>query len=146
VLVENELNPIAGCVLNGLHLFSSGFNPRNIIDSLAKQVMFLNRVTEAWNKVLSGWQINAIFTALDGFPFGPSTGSNWSGDGNTGNPDRPNWNPSFMGPIIEGTPNQWFNPNAFSLEAAGTFGNVGKNVLIGPNESQGLWDPPEWRR
>jgi hypothetical protein len=82
---------------------------------------------------LSGWQINAIFTALDGFPFGPLTGSNRSGDGNTGNPDRPNWNPSFTGPIIEGTPNQWFDPNTFSLEAVGTFGNVGKNVLIGPN-------------
>jgi hypothetical protein len=32
-----------------------------------------------------------------------------------------------------GNPNQWFNPNAFSLEAIGTFGNVGKNVLTGPS-------------
>jgi hypothetical protein len=94
---------------------------------------FLNGMTGALDKVVSGWQFNSIFTALSGFPFGPLTGSNRSGDGNTGNPDRPNWNSAFIGPVIEGTPNQWFNPNAFSLEAVGTFGNVGKNVLLGPD-------------
>jgi hypothetical protein len=88
--------------------------------------------TGAWEKVVSGWQVNSIFTSLSGFPFGPLTGSNRSGDGNTGNPDRPDWNPAFTGPVIERTPGQWFNPNAFSLETAGTFGNVGKNVLVGP--------------
>jgi hypothetical protein len=98
-----------------------------------KNKPFLNGETGARNKMVSGWQLNSIFTGLSGFPFGPLTGSNRSGDGNTGNPDRPNWNPAFTGPVIEGTPNQWFNPNAFSLEAVGTFGNVGKNVLIGPN-------------
>jgi hypothetical protein len=97
----------------------------------------LNGLTGVRSKVASGWQINSIFTALSGFPFGPLSGSNRSGDGNTGNPDRPNWNPAFTGPVVEGSPNQWFNPNAFSLEAVGTFGNVGKNVLVGPN-LQGL--------
>jgi hypothetical protein len=93
---------------------------------------FLNSFNGARSKVISGWQLNSILTALSGFAFSPLTGSNRSGDGNTGDPDRPNWNPAFSGPVIEGTPNQWFNPNAFSLEPAGTFGNVGKNVLIGP--------------
>jgi len=98
-----------------------------------KHRRFLSGVTGVWSEVVSGWQLNSILTVLSGFPFGPLTGSNRSGDGNTGNPDRPNWNPTFTGPVIEGSPNQWFNPNAFSLEAAGTFGNVGKNVLVGPN-------------
>jgi hypothetical protein len=93
----------------------------------------LNGLTGGWGKVVSGWQINSIFTALSGFPFGPLTGSNRSGDGNTSNPDRPNRNPAFSGPVIEGTAIQWFNPNAFSLETAGTFGNVGKNGLVGPS-------------
>ena len=33
---------------------------------------------------------------------------------------------------MEGNPNQWFNPNAFVLPAAGTYGNVGRGVLSGP--------------
>jgi hypothetical protein len=28
--------------------------------------------------------------------------------------------------------NQWFNPNAFSLPAAGTYGNLGRGVFTGP--------------
>jgi hypothetical protein len=31
-----------------------------------------------------------------------------------------------------GSPNQWFNPNAFSLPQAGTFGNLGRGVFSGP--------------
>jgi hypothetical protein len=34
--------------------------------------------------------------------------------------------------VIEGGPNQYFNPNAFALPATGTYGNVGRNVLTGP--------------
>jgi hypothetical protein len=98
-----------------------------------KNKPLLHGVTGVWDKIVTGWQVNSIVTILSGFPFGPLTGSNRSGDGNTTNPDRPDWNPAFTGSVIEGTPNQWFNPNAFNLEAAGTFGNVGKNVLVGPN-------------
>jgi hypothetical protein len=119
---------VSGINQKNQFVFSGGYEL-----PFGKHKPFLNGVSGAWYKVVSGWQINSIITALDGFPFGPLTGSNRSGDGNTGNPDRPNWNTSFTGPIIEGTPNQWFNPNAFSLEPVGTFGNVGKNVLIGPN-------------
>jgi hypothetical protein len=36
---------------------------------------------------------------------------------------------AFTGPVIEENANNWFNPNAFSLEAVGTFGNVEKNPL-----------------
>jgi hypothetical protein len=34
--------------------------------------------------------------------------------------------------VILGSPNQYFNPNAFVLPAAGTYGNVGRDTLIGP--------------
>lgn len=30
------------------------------------------------------------------------------------------------------TPERWYDPNAFALPEAGTFGNVGRNVLVGP--------------
>ncbi len=83
-------------------------------------------------RVLGGWQLNGIATLLSGFPITPQTGSNRSGDGDTRNPDRPNLNPAFSGPIVTGNPNQWFNPNAFVLPTAGTWGNAGRGILTGP--------------
>jgi hypothetical protein len=84
------------------------------------------------NALLGGWQVNAIVTALSGFPITPQVGSNRSGDGDTRNPDRPSYNTAFSGSIVQGSPTQWFNPNAFVLPAAGTWGNVGRGILIGP--------------
>jgi len=81
---------------------------------------------------LSGWQVNGIATLLTGFPFTPLIGSNRSGDGDTRNPDRPSLNPAFSGPILLDNPNQWFNPNAFILPPAGTYGNLGRGTFIGP--------------
>ena len=81
---------------------------------------------------MNGWQLNGIATLLSGFPLTPLVGTNISGDGDTRNPDRPSWNPNFSGPVIQGNPNQWFNPQAFILPAPGTYGNVGRGVLTGP--------------
>ena len=59
-------------------------------------------------------------------------GSNRSGDGDTRNPDRPSLNPAFTGPVIVGTAQEWFNPNAFILPAYGTYGNLGRGTYDGP--------------
>lgn len=83
-------------------------------------------------RLLGGWQINGIATLLSGFPFTPQIGANRSGDGDTRNPDRPSLNPSFGGPVVLGNPNQWFNPAAFVLPTAGTYGNLGRGVYRGP--------------
>jgi len=91
-----------------------------------------NSLGNAGNRLVSGWQVNAIVSLLDGFPFTPEVGSNQSGDGDTRNPDRPSINPAFTGPVIVGSPNQWFNPHAFLLPQAGTFGNIGRGILTGP--------------
>ena len=79
-----------------------------------------------------GWQLNGIASLLSGFPFTPQIGSNWSGDGDTRNPDRPSVNPAFSGPPLLRTPNQWFDPNAFVLPTPGTYGNLGRGTLTGP--------------
>jgi hypothetical protein len=84
------------------------------------------------NKLLGGWQLNGIATFLGGFPFTPVIGTNRSGDGDTRNPDRPSWNPTFTGPVVLGNPGQWFNPNAFTLPALGTYGDMGRGVFTGP--------------
>jgi Carboxypeptidase regulatory-like domain len=95
-----------------------------------------NNFGPAGNRLVSGWQLNTIVSLLDGFPFTPQVGSNQSGDGDTRNPDRPSLNPAFSGPVVLGNPNQWFNPNAFLLPPAGTFGNVGRGVYSGPGMAE----------
>jgi hypothetical protein len=84
------------------------------------------------NKIIGGIQLNEITTLLSGLPFTPLMGSNRSGNGDTRNPDRPNLNPAFTGPVVTGDPNQWFNPNAFTPAPYGTYGNVGRGVYNGP--------------
>ena len=46
---------------------------------------------------------------------------------------RPNLKPGFSNNPIIGTANQWFDPNAFSIQAPGTLGNLGRNTVRGPH-------------
>ena len=84
------------------------------------------------NKRMGGWQLSGIATMLSGFPFTPQVGSSRSGNGDTRNPDRPNLNPSFSGPVLLRQQTRWFDPNAFSLPPFGTYGNLGRGVYSGP--------------
>ncbi len=83
-------------------------------------------------EALGDWQISGIETLQTGLPFTPQLAYNPSNDGDTRNPVRPSWNPAFTGSVIEGVPGQYFNPAAFIQPAAGTYGNVGRNILQGP--------------
>jgi hypothetical protein len=83
-------------------------------------------------KLLGGWTLSGIATVQSGFPFTPQLGYNPSNDGDSRNPIRPSWNPAFQGPVIEGSPSQYFNPAAFAAPASGTYGNVGRDTLTGP--------------
>ena len=85
------------------------------------------------NYLIGGWQWNGIFSAQSGFPITPTAGQNISGTGDSNNPDRPNWNPNFTGPVVTGKPNQWYNPAAFTLPTPGTFGNVPRGAFSGPD-------------
>jgi hypothetical protein len=89
---------------------------------------------------ISGWAASSIVTVQSGFPMTPQLSYNPSNDGDTRNPVRPFLNPNFTGPIIEGTPAQWFNPAAFLAPPAnsGFFGNLGRDTLIGPGVA--VWD------
>jgi Carboxypeptidase regulatory-like domain len=83
-------------------------------------------------KLAGGWTVSAIETLQSGFPFTPQLGFNPTNNGDSRNPIRPSWNPSFSGPVVLGGPNLYFNPAAFVVPAAGTYGDVGRNVLTGP--------------
>jgi hypothetical protein len=84
------------------------------------------------DRLIGGWQWNGIVTVQSGFPLTPQVGANVSGTGDTDNPDVPNWNPAFSGPVILGRPDQWFDRGAFALPTNGTFGNVARGSIIGP--------------
>jgi hypothetical protein len=99
---------------------------------------FMGKVTGPADKIISGWQINSIGTIYTGLPLTPVTGNNQTGSGEQSNSDRPSWNPAFTGPLIVGSPQEWFNPNAFMLQQSGTYGNVGKGIMRGPGLKE--WD------
>jgi hypothetical protein len=92
----------------------------------------LANANRAANAIFGGWQVNAIFAAQTGFPFTPLVGFNQSADGNSRNPDRVSINPNFSGNIVQNNPNQWFNPQAFWLPAAGTYGDAGRDIIEAP--------------
>jgi len=90
-----------------------------------------------WKGLLAAnWQASGIVTLQSGLPFTPQLSYNPSNDGDTRNPVRPSWNPAFRGQVILGGPSEYFNPLAFLQPLAGTYGNVGRNILQGPSLTQ----------
>jgi TonB dependent receptor len=86
--------------------------------------------------VLTGWQTFGIVTLQSGRPFtvaliqeldNSNTGRSTLGFGAN---DRPNivGNPELSNP----TPDLWFNPSAFAFPPFGSFGDAGRNILVGP--------------
>jgi hypothetical protein len=100
----------------------------------------LYQLPSAHNILANGWSLSTVVTLQGGLPFTPQLSYNPSNSGDTRNPVRPFYNPAFTGPVIEGNPNQWFNPAAFLAPPnnSGFFGNVGRDTLIGPGLA--TWD------
>ncbi len=93
---------------------------------------FLHEARGVEDVLVAGWQLNGIATLLSGFPFTPQIGANRSGNGDTRTPDRPSISPNFNGTVITGSQTRWFNPNAFLLPTAGTWGDLGRGTFRGP--------------
>src|ERR1700722_8901766 len=102
----------------------------------------------ALGAVVNGWRVDSIATFSSGQPFTPLLATNNARDLDTaGSSERPNLNPGFSNNpthgvsagcpgFAAGTPvgvaSNWFNPCAFSLPIAGTYGDLGRNTIIGP--------------
>ncbi len=97
---------------------------------------FLNHAPAPVNFAAAGWTASAIVNVQSGFPFSPQLGYNPTGNGDTRNPVRPNWNPAFSGKLYPRKESQYFNPAAFLPPAAGTYGNVSRDALTGPGLSE----------
>lgn len=84
--------------------------------------------------LLGGWQVNNIISYQSGTPFNPIISVSNSRNGNPDNNERPDWVPGFNPQnAVTGDPNQYFNRAAFVRAPLGQFGDVGRNVLIGPD-------------
>ena len=83
-------------------------------------------------RIIKGWSVSEIATLQSGFPFTPQLGFNPTNNDDSRNPIRPSLNPEFKGRVIEGGPKQYFNPAAYVVPADGTYGNAGRDSLVGP--------------
>ena len=90
--------------------------------------------------LLHGWHLSGIWTMRSGNPLTVFVQTNrsrsqWNPSRGPGiGQDRPSYAPGY-GPdnAVLGRPEQWFDPSAFVLQPAGTFGNTGRGDFIGPN-------------
>ncbi len=92
------------------------------------------------NRFVEGWQISGIESADSGYPENITDGYDEASGGSHGVTLVPR--PNYVGGCnVYGVPGgqsaaQWFNPDCFTLEAPGTFGNLGRATLRGPD----FWD------
>ncbi len=88
--------------------------------------------------MINGWELSAIVTLQSGLPFNITSGSDINLDGK--NNDRVN----VVGNLYldphrsrNDVSNAWFNTAAFAKPAAGTDGNLGRNVVDAPGIERG---------
>ena len=139
----------------------SNFDVRhNAIINALYELPFGKSLRGVGRQLFSGWQIGGIGTFAAGVPFTVENSANRSQNQATGSnfSDRPNLvtgasnNPTHgvsagctfgtgtsaitvaAGTPV-GTPSHWFDPCAFVPQPLGTFGNLGRNTLIGPGRS-----------
>jgi hypothetical protein len=87
-------------------------------------------------RILGGIQLSGILSLQTGFPFTINVQGDPAnvGAGTGGIYVRPNAVPGTTAALSgsERSTSRFFNTGAFTIPAAGTFGNVGKNTVVGP--------------
>ncbi len=81
-------------------------------------------------RLTDGWQLSGIYTWASGVPITPF----WNGAAPSGSGESSNDRPNAVGDPNNGPKrwDAWFNTAAFVPAAPGTFGNAGRNTVIGP--------------
>ncbi|MGB7845775.1 MAG: hypothetical protein WBL63_09190, partial [Candidatus Acidiferrum sp.] len=94
--------------------------------------------------IAGGWRLSSLFQWHSGVPFTPVIQSSVAVgvDPALGPSLNQSYTNNNLFPNLIGNPNtgghsvaKWFNPAAFANPANGTFGNLGRNTLIGPGYS-----------
>jgi len=112
----------------------------NLVVSFSYELPFARNLDGAAGAILDGWTASGIWTARSGQPLTVFVAANrsrsqWNPSRGPGiGQDRPSYAPGH-GPdnAVLGRPEQWFDPAAFVLQPAGTFGDTGRGDLRGPN-------------
>ena len=119
----------------------SDFDVRhNWVLNFSWELPFANRLTGAAAAILDGWNLSGIWTARSGQPLTVFVASNrsrsqWNPSRGPGiGQDRPSYAPGLdPDTAVLGRVDRWFNPAAFALPPAGTFGNTGRGDFRGPD-------------
>jgi hypothetical protein len=83
------------------------------------------------NTLVRGWQISGILATNSGLPLNIQDGYDEAAGGSpVGLTPRPDYVPGCK--VQVGRVNGWYNPQCFTLEAPGTLGNLGRNIVRGP--------------
>ena len=95
---------------------------------------FAYQVPLGMNRWYGGWSWSGIFSARTGLPVNVSMtrAANVLADQNNLSTQRPNLVAGVPLYLDYATTGRWINPAAFSAPAAGTWGNLGRNVLRAP--------------
>ena len=99
------------------------------------QLPAFQRLGTVGKSVLGDWSLNGIFNAHSGFPYTVLSGQEFSYTGNASGKERADLigNPNLSGGRPQSAKLQeWFNTDAFTFNAAGTFGNSSRNSYAGP--------------
>ncbi|MGH9397250.1 MAG: TonB-dependent receptor domain-containing protein [Terriglobia bacterium] len=136
-LIGSEQNPNDINAEKGLADFnrSQTFSASAVYDTppLSKALHANNWLVKG---VADGWEASSILSLSTGFPFSITTGTDNSLTGV--NNDRPNLvgNPYLSADRPTGQMLQkYFNTAAFQPNAIGTYGNLGRNTLVGPGSA-----------
>jgi hypothetical protein len=119
-----------------------------MVGSLTYEFPTFSSAPKIINGLFSGWQASSIFQWHAGTPITPWIGFDRANTAasNAGESQRPSFAPGFSGKVplcpckmpdslgggIQGPPHRYFDPTVLVLPEAGTYGNMGRNVIIGP--------------
>jgi hypothetical protein len=134
---QNSYNLAAERALSSFHVKHRAVNSVLYQLPVGKGRRFLNHGGLA-NLLIGGWELGTLLNIQSGFPLTMASGRDQS---NTGAGfDRPNQiaGGSTELPGDQRDASKWFNTSIFALQPLGTFGNVGRNTIIGPGLVQ--WD------
>ena len=92
---------------------------------------FLSNAPKIMNGLVSNWQFGGILTLQSGMPLTALDGKDVANTGGTGIAQRPNAT-GVSSQLANPTPNNWFNKAAFTYQPAYTYGNTGRNTIVGP--------------
>jgi hypothetical protein len=123
---------------NGTGAFTNPYNLASDKANCSHDITHVFKINGLWalpfhaNRLVSGWTITGIVSATTGLTMNVQDGYDEAAGGTpVALTPRPDYVPGCQ--VQVGKVNQWYNPNCFTLEAPGTLGNLGRNIVRGPN-------------